>query len=480
MNNKLLIAGFLVLVLAGFCLAQQEEQAKPGVTPDNVFYGLDRAMERIQLALTRNEVNKAELHLRYAAERLAELDAMVQKNKTKYYNNLAREQEQEITRAQEELQKATALGKNTTLLAEHVANMTSKHILVLQKVWENAPEQAKDSIMHAINVSQHGYNQAVESILKEKPVNATKGKPEGGEAEPEDSSTAGMPDILQQEGAGQASGGGAAGQETVQGKGNLVIKITDKPSSLNITKLELTISSVKVHTSSQAVEGTECVDTSYLVVECENETEAKENCTEYNTTQEVCANETKINTTCTEAECVNGTFVEAECVNGTLIPEECTNTTYVELACENETETEENCTEYNTTQEVCANVTKTNTTCTNVTGGGTAGWAVVLSQSKTFDLMDLKEQGIKAFLGNTTLGAGKYTQIRLMISSANLEISGVKQALKTPSNTLKLIKPFTVSSGKTTTLTLDFDAEASVHQAGSQYIMKPTIKVIQE
>ena len=62
----------------------------------------------------------------------------------------------------------------------------------------------------------------------------------------------------------------------------------------------------------------------------------------------------------------------------------------------------------------------------------------------------------------------------------NLEVDGAPATLKVPSNKIKLIKPFTINSGDTTTITLDFDAEKSVHQAGSKYILKPTIKVIQE
>jgi len=46
---------------------------------------------------------------------------------------------------------------------------------------------------------------------------------------------------------------------------------------------------------------------------------------------------------------------------------------------------------------------------------------------------------------------------------------------------VKLIKPWKIVDGETLVLTLDFDVQKSIHETGSgKYIMKPTIKVIQE
>ena len=122
-------------------------------------------------------------------------------------------------------------------------------------------------------------------------------------------------------------------------------------------------------------------------------------------------------------------------------------------------------------------MTKTRITCTDL-GGDEAGWHTLVDTAQTFDLMELTDT--TALLGETSLGAGHYTQIRLTVSGAKLWIGGVEKSLKIPSGSIKLIHPFSIAANQTTTLTLDFDAMQSVHQAGSQYIMKPTIKVIQE
>jgi len=52
-----------------------------GITPDSALYGIDKALERISLALTFNRAKKARLRLRHAEERLAEVKAMIEEGK---------------------------------------------------------------------------------------------------------------------------------------------------------------------------------------------------------------------------------------------------------------------------------------------------------------------------------------------------------------------------------------------------------------
>ena len=504
MKQKIIICGlFIVFLLAGFCLAQQEssDTVKPGRVPGQFFYGLDRLSERAHLTLTANNLKRAQLHLNHADERLAELNEVVSKNKMKYVDKLVKYHDDELAAAEEEVGKAAALGKNTTELSAHVAAMTYKHIAVLQGVLEKVPEQAREGILRAINASQSGYANAVNRIEKET------GKP------------ADVPKPEQEQEQEQGEEPGPEMEQEQQGNGKLKMQITDKPALLNITKLEITISSVKVHTSSEVFEGETCANESYVELECENETiitpnctnitgiiqnctnitEIQEICTNITEEQEVCVNQTFQNQTCAEDQCDGGVFVEEECVNGTLIPGECINVSYEAPVCHNETivtgedcvnETVvvgqdcinttgvigETCVNETSTEETCGNVTKTRTICTEASGGGDAGWKVVVNASKTFDLIALKN--VKEFLGETELATGKYTQIRLYISSATLQINGTTQNLTIPSGAIKLIHPFIVSPNATTTLTIDFDAEKSVHLAGSKYLMKPTIKVI--
>ena len=111
--------------------------------------------------------------------------------------------------------------------------------------------------------------------------------------------------------------------------------------------------------------------------------------------------------------------------------------------------------------------------------GNESGWITVVEESQTFDLVAIKD--VKDYLGGNELAVGKYTQIRLDIEKALVTINGTEYNLTIPSRTVKLVRNFEIEENKTTTLTLDFDAQESIHSAGqSQYTLRPTIKVIQE
>lgn len=109
----------------------------------------------------------------------------------------------------------------------------------------------------------------------------------------------------------------------------------------------------------------------------------------------------------------------------------------------------------------------------------TADWYTIVDEEQIFDLIEL--QDVKTFLGSQNLTAGIYTQIRLDVDEALVTINGTQYDLEIPSKTVKLVNNFRISENETTTLTLDFDIQESVHKTGNdKYIMRPTIRVIEE
>ena len=123
-------------------------------------------------------------------------------------------------------------------------------------------------------------------------------------------------------------------------------------------------------------------------------------------------------------------------------------------------------------------------------GDNEAGWTdIILNPVRKIDLLTLTN-GVIADLGQTTLPAGLYTQIRLVLSPngggspANSVVprGGSEMPLATPSGTqsgLKLINRFTVEPGKLTDVLLDFDACKSIVQRGNgSFGLKPVIHVI--
>ena len=71
----------MLLVLSLPLALAEEETEDAGVTPDSPLYGLDRAMDRIALALTFNKAAKAEKGLNIAQERLMEAKEMADESK---------------------------------------------------------------------------------------------------------------------------------------------------------------------------------------------------------------------------------------------------------------------------------------------------------------------------------------------------------------------------------------------------------------
>jgi len=135
--------------------------------------------------------------------------------------------------------------------------------------------------------------------------------------------------------------------------------------------------------------------------------------------------------------------------------------------------------------------TGTNSTDENVTA---EGWITIFSGSKTFDLLDYTD--VKAILGEVELEPGKYTQIRMYIDSATINITNTEMSVKNrkypmtiagsgnlevPSKVLKLNHPFDIEEGKTLSLTLDFDVPNSVSRGGiGVYFLKPVINILEE
>jgi uncharacterized protein DUF4382/carboxypeptidase family protein len=91
------------------------------------------------------------------------------------------------------------------------------------------------------------------------------------------------------------------------------------------------------------------------------------------------------------------------------------------------------------------------------------------------------QNGVFTTIGEASLPAGTYTQIRLKLGAgSNVVVDGTTLPLKVPSGMqsgLKLIGTFNVPPGGTTDVGLDFDASRSLHETGSgQWMLKPVVK----
>jgi hypothetical protein len=106
-------------------------------------------------------------------------------------------------------------------------------------------------------------------------------------------------------------------------------------------------------------------------------------------------------------------------------------------------------------------------------------WTTVNDDSSTYNLLTLRN-GANALLGDTTLTAAKYTQVRLYVGEgSNVVVDGVTHSLDiSANNTVKLNHNFEIAPAMVYLLILDFDAARSIVKTGvGEYKLTPVIRI---
>jgi hypothetical protein len=112
---------------------------------------------------------------------------------------------------------------------------------------------------------------------------------------------------------------------------------------------------------------------------------------------------------------------------------------------------------------------------------GGAGWEVIQSGARTYDLLQLRN-GVFSTLGSSQLPAGAYSRLRLMLGSqSNVVVDNTTYPLPIPSalqNGLELPGSFNVPIRGRVDVALDFDVARSIIPTGGGYALDPTIRVV--
>ncbi|HLC49885.1 MAG TPA: DUF4382 domain-containing protein, partial [Candidatus Nanoarchaeia archaeon] len=123
-------------------------------------------------------------------------------------------------------------------------------------------------------------------------------------------------------------------------------------------------------------------------------------------------------------------------------------------------------------------VTKIKVTIENVKVQSAAGtWTTVSSSPKTYDLLELNSKNEAMLLADVQLDKGVYNQVRLNISKVVVTDSEGDHEAKLPSGDLKIIGKLYVNENSTSTTTVDFEANQSLHKTGNdEYLLAPVVK----
>jgi len=115
--------------------------------------------------LAKEDPEKAtEINLKAAEARLNRAKAKADEGETDEVKEAVNEFENQYKFGEEISQIAQGLGKGTTTIEQLVGKATSIHLEILAKVYEKVPEQAKEAIAKAMEVSAKGHERAVEAL----------------------------------------------------------------------------------------------------------------------------------------------------------------------------------------------------------------------------------------------------------------------------------------------------------------------------
>jgi len=146
-----------LLVVPAFARAQEAaELADPGILPDSPFYFFKTFGEDARLFFTFNDTERVRLKLTYAGNRLAEAKAMQDRNDTVEVDRLLLRYREHVESAERDRERIRLRNITVEDIDAYMNQTTSRHIAVLTRVLENAPDSAKAGIRNALdNAEEH-------------------------------------------------------------------------------------------------------------------------------------------------------------------------------------------------------------------------------------------------------------------------------------------------------------------------------------
>ncbi len=161
MLKKIFIFGIFLFFCAGVVLAQNGVLPDPGLTPDSPFYFLEIIAEKIGNFFTFGDKAKAERMVDLMDERMAEAQKMLKEKKVEPAKKALERYQKHFQEFEKKLEKMGREGESLDGVIEKVVIATEKHIAVLEKVYEKAPYEAKNTILRVMGVSLRGQEKAL-------------------------------------------------------------------------------------------------------------------------------------------------------------------------------------------------------------------------------------------------------------------------------------------------------------------------------
>ena len=183
----------LVLLSSPLILAQSDDESGGGIGPDNIFWGLDKAFEKLGLALTFNDHSKALKVLEIVKERRLEAQSMIKKEKPEHAEKAMKEWKKNIDRAEKERKELEEKGK--TAEAEEIEKGIENAITVLQGIVERFQNDDNPNNDNALKGLNNALESLDENLKKQKEVKVGVEEIENFDGEAEDTTTTDSDDL---------------------------------------------------------------------------------------------------------------------------------------------------------------------------------------------------------------------------------------------------------------------------------------------
>ena len=159
----------LALLVTASTASAATDKEVAGLTPKNIFYFVDQFSEWLDLSLTFNKVRKVEKKLNYASERLAEMHVLEADNTLNQNraDTIATKFEKLSNEATDDVDTLKSGGQDVAELVRKLEELSSEHTAKLEDVRSRVPEEARDAIEHALEVSKRGHERAIEALNHE-------------------------------------------------------------------------------------------------------------------------------------------------------------------------------------------------------------------------------------------------------------------------------------------------------------------------
>ena len=175
------------LLALSFAAAATAKEQTAGIEPDSLLHSLDLAWEKVQLIFIFSSAKRADFHLSFAAERLAEAQDMAEKGKNDLAESSVDKYQNELHDAETELDTAKADGEKLDVLVAKIGKSVKKNTVILTSLLDKVPDTAKSSIQNALDNSAKTHEKALAAIGKK--IEKTENKKE---EQAKEEKTAGM------------------------------------------------------------------------------------------------------------------------------------------------------------------------------------------------------------------------------------------------------------------------------------------------